>query len=310
MYKENLLKQANQLLINKDYINAETKYLAFLQKFPEFEPFLFANLNLISKKLLQNKNRVAVFASYSKNNIVEDYVVYYLKKLKQICKLIIFCNDNELSNKELSKLKGIVDYTIIGRHNEYDFGSYKRGIQLLESLPNYNSYEDLILCNDSCYGPINNFYRIFYEMDKKNLDFWGLTQNSKHQVHLQSYFIVYSNKVFTSSIFRNFFRNVKQQKKAWDVIKNYEIPFTQMLQDYGYCWDSFISVNDKELQEYLTIDTNLTIYFPYSLLNKSMELVKVKCLIDISKNKQLNQTIQFIKDNNYKLYKMLPIFVQ
>ena len=214
MYKENLLKQANQLLINKDYINAETKYLAFLQKFPEFEPFLFANLNLISKKLLQNKNRVAVFASYSKNNRVEDYVVYYLKKLKQICKLIIFCNDNELSNKELSKLKGIVDYTIIGRHNEYDFGSYKRGIQLLESLPNYNSYEDLILCNDSCYGPINNFYRIFYEMDKKNLDFWGLTQNSEHQVHLQSYFIVYSNKVFTSSIFRNFFRNVKQQKKS------------------------------------------------------------------------------------------------
>lgn len=144
-------------------------------------------------------------------------------------------------------------------------------------------------------------------MDKKNLDFWGLTQNSKHQVHLQSYFIVYSNKVFTSSIFRNFFRNVKQQKKAWDVIKNYEIPFTQMLQDYGYCWDSFISVNDKELQEYLTINTDLTLYFPYSLLNKSMELVNVKCLIDISKNKQLNQTIQFIKDNNYKLYKMLKI---
>ena len=83
-----------------------------------------------------------------------------------------------------------------------------------------------------------------------------------------------------------------------------------MLQDYGYCWDSFISVNDKELQEYLTINANLTLYFPYSLLNKSMELVKVKCLIDISKNKQLNQTIQFIKDNNYKLYKMLPIFVQ
>lgn len=64
---------------------------------------------------------------------MEDYVVYYLKKLKQICKLIIFCNDNELSNKELSKLKVIVDYTIISRHNEYDFGSYKRGIQLLES---------------------------------------------------------------------------------------------------------------------------------------------------------------------------------
>lgn len=59
---------------------------------------------------------------------MEDYVVYYLKKLKQICKLIIFCNDNELSNKELSKLKGIVDYTIIGRHNEYDFGSYKHEV--------------------------------------------------------------------------------------------------------------------------------------------------------------------------------------
>lgn len=144
-------------------------------------------------------------------------------------------------------------------------------------------------------------------MDKKNLDFWRLTQNSKHQVHLQSYFIVYSNKVFTSSIFRNFFRNVKQQEDVHNVVMNYEVSFTQMLQDYGYCWDSFISVNDKELQEYLTINTNLTLYFPYSLLNKSMELVKVKCLIDIRKNKQLNQTIQFIKDSNYKLYKMLKI---
>ena len=81
----------------------------------------------------------------------------------------------------------------------------------------------------------------------------------------------------------------------------------------GYLIVSVIIDNNKrnkELQEYLTINTDLTLYFPYSLLNKSMELVKVKCLIDISKNKQLNQTIQFIKDNNYKLYKMLPIFVQ
>lgn len=83
-----------------------------------------------------------------------------------------------------------------------------------------------------------------------------------------------------------------------------------MLQDYGYCWDSFISVNDKELQEYLAINTNLTLSFPYYLLKKDIQLVKAKCFIDISKNKQLNQTIQFIKDNNYKLYKMLPIFVQ
>ena len=49
--------------------------------------------------------RVAVFASYSSNGTIADYVTYYLKGLKKVCDTIIFIADNPLLPKELEKIK-------------------------------------------------------------------------------------------------------------------------------------------------------------------------------------------------------------
>ena len=71
--------------------------------------------------------RLAVFASYSSNEKIADYVLYYLKGLKKVCDAIIFIADNPLLAEELDKIKEFVVYAKAKRHNEYDFGSYKRG---------------------------------------------------------------------------------------------------------------------------------------------------------------------------------------
>lgn len=71
--------------------------------------------------------RTAVFAHYDKNNLIQDYVVYYLSELKKYAEKIIFVSDSDVLPEELKKIEGIVEQSIIGRHGEYDFGSYKRG---------------------------------------------------------------------------------------------------------------------------------------------------------------------------------------
>ena len=71
--------------------------------------------------------RAAVFAHYDKDRIIDDYVIYYLKSLKEIFDNIVFVSCLEIPKEEIAKLDGIADYVICENHNEYDFGSYKRG---------------------------------------------------------------------------------------------------------------------------------------------------------------------------------------
>ena len=80
--------------------------------------------------------RAAVFAHYDKDNIIDDYVIYYLKALKELAHEIVFVSCKNLSDTEKSKLGGIADFIIAENHDEYDFGSYKRGYLYLKDRLN------------------------------------------------------------------------------------------------------------------------------------------------------------------------------
>jgi len=72
-----------------------------------------------------SKKRLTLFAHWDPDSIIDDTVILYLKKLKEVSD-IIFYSDCELSNIALKKITG---YTIkygAERHCECDFGSYKR----------------------------------------------------------------------------------------------------------------------------------------------------------------------------------------
>ena len=69
---------------------------------------------------------LGIFASFDKDNIIDDYVVYYLKELSKFAD-IIYVADNYISEFELYKIKEYAIKTITIPHGEYDFGSYKRG---------------------------------------------------------------------------------------------------------------------------------------------------------------------------------------
>ena len=85
--------------------------------------------------------RLCIFAHYDKDNIIDDYVIYYLNSLKEVCDDIIFVSDNNLQEEERNKLNGIVSKIIAKSHGEYDFGSYKRGFLYLDS---YDDSNDLV----------------------------------------------------------------------------------------------------------------------------------------------------------------------
>lgn len=187
--------------------------------------------------------RAVVFAHYDKDNLIDDYVVYYVSALKKAGCDVVFVSCKELAQTELEKLNGLVIHTITGNHDEYDFGSYKRGFLYLE--PKLSEYDELIFANDSCYGPLYPISEVFAEMEKKNCDFWEITKNNfgyikqfKHyfvrRTHIQSYFIAFKNNIFTQEFFANFINSIKHEQEKRDIIINYEIGLSELLIKQGY----------------------------------------------------------------------------
>lgn len=193
--------------------------------------------------------RLCIFAHWDKDNIIDDYVIYYLKSLQEICETIIFVSDCNLKNEELDKLKDITKYCIAQKHGEYDFGSYKRGYFFAKTK--HITFDELLLVNDSCYGPFYSFKTIFNKMDKKRVDFWGLTQNSFgikkikngydycYSPHIQSYFILLKKQTFND--FEQFLETIQREENKEDIVIKYEIMLTKSLQKKGFKYSVFIN---------------------------------------------------------------------
>ena len=200
--------------------------------------------------------RTAVFAHYDKNNLIQNYVVYYLSELKKCAEKIIFVSDSDVLPEELKKIEGIVEQSIIGRHGEYDFGSYKRGFLYAKENNLLTACEELILANDSCYAPLFPFKEMFSVMSQKTIDFWGATSSDSgikkedediycRFNHIQSYFIVFKPAVFNSDIFNNFITSVKKENTKEEIVIKYEMGMTHLLEENGFKCDSYCELSKK-----------------------------------------------------------------
>ena len=222
-------------------------------------------------------HRTAIFASFSKECNIPEYVIFYLEELKKVVDNIIFVCDNPIFPEELKKIEKLTCCAICGRHGEYDFGSYKRGLFFAEKENLLANSEALILCNDSCYGPIFPFESIFSQMNLGTYDFWGLIDSHEESHHILSFFYVFNRPVFESNIFLNFVHSFTKQKDFFDYVRKYERQFTKILEDAGFRCGSYLNIPANKKQQLIKTsgNGNLTI-FPNTLLDMGFPLIKVK----------------------------------
>ena len=193
--------------------------------------------------------RYAVFAHYDAHQKIDDYVLYYLAELKTIADEIVFVSDGNISNDEKNKLKKFVHTIIAERHGEYDFGSYKRRLKILENK--WSEGDQLILCNDSVFGPFIPFKQIFRDMSLCNAGMWGIIDSMDHNF-LMSFFLVINSTVFLQDYFRTFFTNIKKESCKDDIVIKYEIGLSKLIISKGQKIESWL--NTFELTKYTRSD--------------------------------------------------------
>lgn len=209
---------------------------------------------------------LTIFAGYDKDNIIDNYVLFYLKELNKFSD-IIYIADCEMSNSELNKIENLTIKATAEKHGEYDFGSYKRGYIYAKENNILENYDYLILCNDSVYGPFFSLEELFNKM--KNYKFCGLYKSRDIKIathyYIGSFFIVVKREVFLSDMFSNFLSSVKKEEDKIKIIKNYEFGLSKLMIDNG--------INIEGLF-YDTDISNRPYFEPLKLLDEGFPFIK------------------------------------
>ncbi len=240
--------------------------------------------------------RIVFFAHYDRDNIIDDYVLHYLKNLKTICDKIIFVSDSNLPKKECDKLKKLATIASAKHHGEYDFGSWKKCFQ--KTRKELEKYNELILVNDSCFAPFHSFKNIFNNMTKKNLDVWGMNwAMNKKQPYLDSSFLVLKKKLFEKNLFKNFILSAKKEKNIQDIMQKYEFEFSRILIKNNFNFNAYIPIKKNHLR---SIDSYTNKAF-YEIKNKNFPLLKTKIF------KKNNYDVGNLKEKIQSLSLLYPI---
>lgn len=116
-------------------------------------------------------NRIGIFCFYDKEGIVDEYVEFLLKELcRCLSSLVIIINGN-VSVKGRLILEKYTDEIYIRDNKGFDGGAYKDVLINMLGWSRIQKYDELVLCNDTFYGPFVSFESIFNDMESTRADF-------------------------------------------------------------------------------------------------------------------------------------------
>lgn len=142
--------------------------------------------------ILKYKKVLTIVSVYDIDGIVDNYLIYYLSSLKSVSSRIIIVVNGILTDKGKKRLNSITNEIYIRKNQGFDFGAYRDVIQNYLQKDELDKYQELILCNDTCFGPFVPFKNIFLQMEREDLKFWSINYIDDLLLpHFQSYFMVF-----------------------------------------------------------------------------------------------------------------------
>jgi len=230
------------------------------------------------------KRRLGIFVFFDYDGIADCYLEFLLDKLSKICQQINIVVNGEIQQSSLNRLYRYADRIYIRENIGFDAGAYKDFF--LKVIPKYEweSYDEIVLMNDTFFGPIIPLEHIWSRFEAETIDFWGITRHPKGEYgsgeelysHIQAYFMVIGKRIIESPSFLEFWENIPYPQNYQSAVIEFEIQFTNFFEKYGFnsksLMDASLFCKDNEGNPYLHHSYELIKYMDVPFLKK-------KCLM-------------------------------
>lgn len=231
------------------------------------------------------QRRLGIFLCYDPDGIIDDYIPYLLNDLKKNLSSLVVVVNGKLTPEGRKRLESITPDVVARENTGFDFGAWKFAMTEYLGWETLQSYDALVLLNDSCFGPFKPFAQIFDQMQGKT-DFWGLVEHGEVKTanpfqlcpygylpaHLQSSFLVVESRLLHSEEFHDFWATLPAAQNYQEAVAKDECVFTKHFSDLGFSYAPFISTKDMDGNA----PTAHAFFSPGQLLLRGMPMLKAK----------------------------------
>ncbi|MDE5699946.1 MAG: rhamnan synthesis F family protein [Lachnospiraceae bacterium] len=248
--------------------------------------------------------RLCIYVTYDPENMIDDYIGYTLQEMrKTVDSLIVVCNYKCI----VSGRENIQPYAnkIFCRENAgFDAGAYQDVFFRYLGWDGVCGYDEILLVNDSFYGPLYSFEKLFRRMEEVNADYWGMTRcpegeladGSTYKPHIQSYFLALRKNVLINKEFQEYWENMEYPISFMQTVITFEIGVNKLLQQLGFVGSAVMDL--CPVQWNLKKNENPYLLYPLELIRDAdIPVLKRKSLSMSNKGfESAIKALRFIKD--------------
>ena len=217
--------------------------------------------------------RICIYLTYDKKNVIDKYIGYMLSELRDCTdELRVVCNETDIKRGK-GLLEEYADAIYYRENIGFDAGGFKDALCSFVGWDKVSEFDELVLVNDSLFGPFEKMEKIFSEMEERQADFWGLTklgasleEDKLIPEHIQTFFCAIRSSMLRSTEFREYWEKMPYYETFDAVVRNHEIKFTSYFSKLGYRYDVLA---DTEANDSKNIANN---YLQYATI--CCELIK------------------------------------
>ena len=202
-------------------------------------------------------NRLGIYTIYDKDGVVDGYIVHFLKALSAWTgRLVVVCNGT-VNEEGRAQLENLGCEVLCRENTGFDAWGVKAGLTHV-GFDALADYDEVIISNNTLFGPVSDMTPMFETMSARKVDFWGIASHEGMKdmdpfkcnpygyipEHIQSYFYAVRGRLLQSEAFRKFWENLPELNNYNAAVGLYETVMTKFFSDAGYLWDCYM---DREL---------------------------------------------------------------
>lgn len=218
--------------------------------------------------------RLCIYFFYDKDGVVDNYVPLYLRAMRETFSEICVVVNGNLTQESEEKLCTVCDKVLIRENIGFDSWAYKEALYAYGLNYIAKNFDEVLLNNFTCFGPIGSFKPMFDKMDKSICDFWGhcyycpklnqMVNGKQIPEHLMSYFVLFRKSILQSKSWEEYWETLAPVKNYDDARLNHEFRLTPFFEQRGFISDAFIDKKYTVAREGI----NGSVHDAYVQLNK------------------------------------------
>lgn len=190
--------------------------------------------------------RLVVYVVYDRRGDVDRYIPVALSGLREHAAHILVVVNGSLSPEGRERLEPVADEILVRDNVGFDIWGHKEALGLVGAR--LADFDEVLLTNDTWFGPVQPYGAVFERMNARRTHFWGMTDHAREEpnpftgkgvlpYHLQSFWIAVRRDMVLSEAWSRYWRDLPKMPGYFDAVLQHEAVFTETFADQGFVHD-------------------------------------------------------------------------